>query len=99
MSRGPGAIQRKLLAIFTKDARGVFTTEMLCHYVYNIEKVQKKHRVSILRAIKRLAGSSMPTLWRKAAKFQRDDEWYDYRCYPGRAHDRAPAAEARPRKR
>src|SRR5262245_41051962 len=98
MSRGPGIVERQLADIFAREPRGVFTTEMLCRRVYLIEKVQKKHRVSVLRALKRLAARSFPTLWRKVQKYERDDLWFDYRAYPRGAADRAAANQRRPRK-
>jgi hypothetical protein len=85
--------------IFAKDPRGIFTTEELCAAIYGIGKPRKKHRVAVLRAVKNLAARSIPTLWRKVSRHDRDDVWYDYRFHPGRAPDRAPAREGRPRKR
>jgi hypothetical protein len=98
MSRGPGTVQRRLQEIFAREPKGVFTTEMLCRGMYGQKKVQKKHRVAVLRALKRLAAWPMSTLWRKVQKHERDDAWYDYRSFPGRAYDRARATEPRPRK-
>lgn len=98
MSRGPGSVERKLLSVFAVDPRGVFTTEELCYRVFRISKVDKKHRVSVLRALKRLGQTSMPTLWRAVPRGQRDDEWYDRRYYPGRKPNSASAAKPRPRK-
>jgi hypothetical protein len=99
MSRGPGTVERRLRDIFAEDAKGVFLTSMLCQRVYRVRKVQKKHRVAVLRALKRLARRSMPTLWRRVLKHERDDEWYDYRAFQWRASDRAPAISPRPRKK
>lgn len=98
MSRGPGFVERTLLSVFAVDPRGVFTTEELCYRVFRISKVDKKHRVSVLRALKRLSQTSMPTLWRAVPRGQRDDEWYDRRYYPGRKPNSASAAKPRPRK-
>lgn len=99
MSRGPGHVERKLGDVFARAPQGVFTTDVLCRRVYRVKKVEKRHRVAVLRALKRLAARSMPTLWRRVLKHERDDAWYDYRSLPGRAVDRGPAAERRPRKR
>jgi hypothetical protein len=99
MGRGPGGVERRLKEIFESEPNGVFSTETLCRLVYpGIKSVQKKHRVSVLRAIKNLAGRSMPHLWRKVEKYDRDDVWYDYRSFPIRKKDRAPAIAPRPRK-
>jgi hypothetical protein len=95
MSKGAGSIERKLQSIFARDPKFVLTTGALCQEVYGIKKVQKKHRVAVLRALKTLAKRSMPSLWRRAQRHERDDVWYDYRHFPGRAEDRAPATERR----
>ena len=100
MSRGPGRVARGLKAIFEKAPEEIFTTEVLCRRVYRVAKVEKKHRVAVLRALKGLANSSMPTLWRRAAIHERNDEWYDKRTFQGRRpSNAAPALEPRPRKR
>ena len=99
MSRGSGAVERQLRDIFANAPNGVFTTSTLCQLVYNVKEVRKKHRVAVLKALKRLAHRSMPTLWRKVQRYERDDLWYDYRFFPGLARDRAPVSEPRPRKR
>ena len=98
MSKGPGIVERRLRDIFAKDPRGVFTTEMLCRRVYRVKDVQKKHRVAVLRALKRLANRSLPTLWRRVQKYERDDLWFDYRAYPSRDTIGSSAKERRPRK-
>lgn len=100
MSKGAGVVEQKLRAIFARDPRDTFTTTELCEAAYPGKKVQKKHRVSVLRAIKRLASRSMPWIWRRVRRFARDDEWFDARFYhPGNARDRAPATKRRPLKR
>jgi hypothetical protein len=99
MSNGPGSVERCLREVFAKEPKGVFTTEMLCRRVYGEKKIEKKHRVAVLRALKRLAERSLPTLWRRVQKFERDDLWFDYRAYPSRAVDRGSAKDRRPRKR
>lgn len=99
MSRGPGTVERQLRDIFANKPEDVFNTSELCELVYGVKAVRKKHRVAVLRALKRLARRSMPTLWRKVQKFERDDVWYDCQSLPGSAKDRAPASEPRPRKR
>jgi hypothetical protein len=98
MSRGPGRVTRSLKAIFDRSPDGIFTTELLCRRVYRMAPVEKKHRVAVLRALKVLANTTMPSLWRRAAMHQRDDEWYDRRAFPGRPRGAAPAMDPRPRK-
>ena len=96
MSSGPGTVERQLRDIFAREPKGVFTTGMLCRRVYRVKEVRKKHRVAVLRALKRLANRSLPTLWRRAQKYDRDDIWFDHRAYPSRAG--GSATELRPRK-
>ena len=98
MSKGPGDIERRLRDLLKDSPKNPFTTEMLCRQVYGVQVVKKKHRVAVLRALKRLSTRSMPTLWRKVQKHERSDLWYDYRSFPRHANDRGPAAEKRPRK-
>jgi hypothetical protein len=98
MSKGAGIIERRLQEVFAREPDGVFVTATLCRRVYKVKAAKKKHRVAVLRALKRLATRSMPTLWRKVQKHERDDLWYDSRYFPGNAKDRAPAAAARPAK-
>src|SRR5680860_1185029 len=98
VSRGPGAVQRRLRVIFAESPGEFFSTEELCQEVYRVGQVQKKHRVSVLRALKRLSATSMPWLWRVALEYERNDEWYDHRQWQGRMRGAAPATDARPRK-
>ena len=98
MSRGPGWVERRLQALFTGTRKPAFTTTELCQQVYGVKHVHKKHRVSVLRAVKRVAERSMPTLWRRVRRHDREDEWHDHRSFPGHARDSGPAAGRRPRK-
>ena len=55
MSRGPGRVERAIKAAFDAEPTRVFTTEYLCTYVYaGATKIEKKHRVSLIRAAKRV---------------------------------------------
>ena len=99
MSRGQALLSGSYEMFSQMRPNGVFTTSTLCQLVYNVKEVRKKHRVAVLKALKRLAHRSMPTLWRKVQRYERDDLWYDYRFFPGLARDRAPVSEPRPRKR
>jgi hypothetical protein len=103
MSRGPGRVQQQLIEIFSKKPKAAFSTEQLCRKVFRTENVQKKHRVSVLRALKRMSATAMPDLWRRSIRGNRDDEWFDYYRhwkYPsfppkdgGRAKDPRPKKE------
>lgn len=55
MSRGPGRVERAIKAAFDAEPTRVFTTEYLCTHVYaGAAKIEKKHRVSLIRAAKRV---------------------------------------------
>ena len=55
MSRGPGRVERAIKAAFDAEPTRVFTTEYLCAHVYaGATKIEKKHRVSLIRAAKRV---------------------------------------------
>ena len=55
MSRGPGRVERAIKAAFEAEPTRVFTTEYLCNHVYaGTPKIEKKHRVSLIRAAKRV---------------------------------------------
>jgi hypothetical protein len=55
MSRGPEHVERAIKAAFAAEPDEAFTTEELCHKIYpRIKHVQKRHRVSVLRAAKKL---------------------------------------------
>src|ERR1700744_5497457 len=55
MSRGPGRVERAIKAAFDAEPNRVFTTEYLCTHVYaGATKIEKKHRVSLIRAAKRV---------------------------------------------
>lgn len=53
MSRGPGHVERAIKAAFDAEPKRVFTTEYLLIKVYErATKIEKKHRVSVIRAAK-----------------------------------------------
>jgi hypothetical protein len=73
-------------------------TEMLPDVAYESASLLIGKRAARTRVV-RSAAWSMPTLLRKVQKHERNDAWYDYRYFPGRADDRASAKEPRPLKR
>jgi len=55
MSRGPGRVERSIKAAFDAEPTRIFTTEHLCSRVYaGATMIEKKHRVSLIRAAKRV---------------------------------------------
>lgn len=54
MSRGPGKVERVILNLFDNESDASYSTEDLIDRVYpGLGSVEKKHRVSVLRAAKR----------------------------------------------
>ncbi len=101
MSRGPGNVQKELFEIFIKNQKPFFSTEQLCRKVFRIKQVKKKHRVSVLRALKGMSGKTTLNVWRVVLKGHRDDFWFDRDRTPkGRKpHPKsASALDRRPRK-
>ena len=55
LSRGPGYVVRAIKAAFDAEPTRVFTVEDLYAHVYGrTNKIEKKHRVSLIRAAKRV---------------------------------------------
>jgi hypothetical protein len=55
MSRGPGRIEQQIEAAFVRDPDNAFTVEDLCDLIWPQAIIEKKHRVTVIRAGKRLA--------------------------------------------
>ena len=56
MSRGPGRVEREIVAAFAADPDNAFTMNELCCLIYpDSEYIEKKHTVVILRTAKSLA--------------------------------------------
>ena len=56
MSRGPGRIQRAIIAAFKRYPKRSFTTDELAVLAYpGVRRIEKKHRVAVLRATWRVA--------------------------------------------
>ena len=54
MSRGPGKIERAIQQLMDSQRNWAWTIEELAEKVYHITRVEKKHRVSVLRAVRRV---------------------------------------------
>lgn len=103
MSKGPGHVERKIVEIFRRTKRSeILSTYDVCREVFATGVVEKKHRVSVLRAMKRISENGDVDIWRIVLKGQPDDVWFNrgeqpplsssYRSIVG------PAREGRPRK-
>ena len=56
MSKGPGHVERTIEAAFTASPSATFTVEDLCAVAYpGVNRVEKKHRVAVLRAADKAA--------------------------------------------
>jgi hypothetical protein len=104
MSRGPGSVESQLIGILLKNKKPLLSTDELCRKVFRLRanEVEKKHRVSVLRVLKRLSKRSTLNVWRAVLKGRRDDLWFDYdRAKPGfrTSKEMAPAHAPRPRKK
>jgi hypothetical protein len=64
MSRGLGRVAAELLSIFLKEPAYFHPTSELCKRVYRITKVEKKHRVAVLRAMQTLVERGQVSIWR-----------------------------------
>ena len=61
MSRGPGRIQRAILALIESDAHGAWLVTDICRHEYaGIDRVEKKHQVAVNRA---LSAMTLPPDW------------------------------------
>jgi hypothetical protein len=58
MSRGVGIVQRRLIAALDEPRRR-FTVEELAEIAFPGEVIERKHEVSVRRALKNLAGSDL----------------------------------------
>jgi hypothetical protein len=60
MSRGLGDVQRGILSIIEANSDGAWTVEELCQKIYQTKRVEKKHRVAVIRALIRM---KLPGTW------------------------------------
>lgn len=55
MSKGPGSVERAIVAAVVDEPDNAFTVEDLCDRTFpDTNRIEKKHRVSVIRAIKTL---------------------------------------------
>jgi hypothetical protein len=61
MSRGPGRIQQVVLALIEDDADGAWSTSDICGHAFRgANRVEKKHRVAVSRALRTMP---LPETW------------------------------------
>ena len=72
MSRGPGRIERAVRQLMTDEPGGAWTVEDIAEKVYPVTRttgVEKKHRVSVVRALKRITENDVDwVLWRSITR-------------------------------
>src|SRR5215469_4163006 len=65
MSRGPGRIERAIEALFTANPSRTFSTDEIVEAIYRgVNRIEKKHRVSVLRAADKVAKRLHWAKWR-----------------------------------
>jgi hypothetical protein len=107
MSKGPGKIQNQLITFFQKNSDRYFSTEELCRRVFRVREVEKKHRVSVLRALRRISKLETLNIYRAVWTHSNDDFWFIYGSalnsllHKAKAEniEIAPAWQDRPRKK
>ena len=76
MSRGPGRIERTIRALMAANPDLAFTTDWLCCHLFVRYRIEAKHRVSVLRAIRRIIAADpdwSTTRWHRSVLFNRGD--------------------------
>jgi hypothetical protein len=71
MSRGPGRVQRAILAVIATDSDSAWTITQLCQHIYSTKSVEEKHRVSVIRALRTM---HLPDSW--ALLYKSGPEFY-----------------------
>lgn len=68
----------KLLAIFVEEPADFHPTSALCKRIYGVAKVEKKHRVAVLRGMQTLVERTNVSIWRLRLENEKcDDEWFN----------------------
>jgi hypothetical protein len=65
---------------FNENPTKSFRTSVLCKFVYGVEQVEKKHRVSVLRALRTLVSRGLIPIAGWVPEFEKNDvEWFNFR--------------------
>jgi hypothetical protein len=73
MSRGLGVVQQAILQLIASDSSGAWTIAQICRHVYpGLRWVEKKHRVAVIRALRR---TKLPGTWETARYFGSTELW------------------------
>ena len=69
MSRGPGRIECGIRQLMADEPDGAWTVEDIAEKLYSTTGVEKKHRVSVIRALNRITKNDPDwTLWQSACR-------------------------------
>jgi hypothetical protein len=91
VSRGLGHVALKLLSLMTEEPGKVFSTTELCHQVYpEARRIQKKHRVAVLRALRTLVARNAVDIWRFIPRHEKADVGWFNRSLIGRLKHSCP---------
>src|SRR6266446_2342787 len=75
MSRGPGRIERAIEALFVAEPGRTFSTDELVEAVYRgVNRIEKKHRVVVLRAANKVAERMHWAKW-QCERLGQGDGW------------------------
>src|SRR5262249_33440820 len=78
MSRRLGRVSAVVLAAFRRKPREIWKTSELCRLVYKTDRIEKKHRVAVLRALRILAVRGEVKIRRFQPTGERaEHEWFD----------------------
>jgi hypothetical protein len=84
MSKGPGHIERTLVALFESNPDGAFSTGELVTAVYGVNRygAEKKHEVAVLRTARKLTWTGWTSLrgetWGRGLVFYNTGSAYSY---------------------
>jgi hypothetical protein len=69
MSRGPGSVEQVIRTAFTENGSRTFTVDELVMLAYpGLNGIEKKHRVSVLRAASKAAAVAAGWWWQQSAQ-------------------------------
>jgi hypothetical protein len=75
MSRGPGRVQQTITDLIASDPHGAWTVREICERLYPGWRVEKKHRVAVTRALRRM---KLPGTWGVRMLHRQGSEYYLY---------------------
>ena len=60
MSRGRGRLQNIITDLIASDPHGAWSVTQLCKHIYRDARIEKKHRVAVIRALRKMV---LPSTW------------------------------------